>query len=353
MKTTFTKLFTLIALTLILAGGAVSSASAQGRLLSGILNELLDNDHCHHPSHQRGHSGHSFGRSSGHSFGHNFNQNGGHNFNQNGGHNFNNFGGSQFQGRSNQFSQPVNQFGQFSQQPVQSSLPSWLVGKWQLLDGRVGGATQYEISADGRFTTINLMTGTAAGTVESGRSTQTASYSQNGLAVGNNVFQVSGTEPGKLTLSSGSRSFQIQRIDAPVNGGQINQGNVIQISNPPPSGDGSRVPVAMHGTWYEIARNSRGEQILNRYIFSPDGTYDMLQYAISTDGDVDLGQPLGQLSRIASAQQRTVSMTPQAVMTLGAGERFAEGPMQMASTVDANGQVTILHMGDRKLTRQP
>lgn len=351
MQTTFTKLFTLIALTLILAGSTVSTVSAQGRLISSILNELLDNDHCHHPSHYRGHSGHSFGRSSGHSF----HQNNGHNFNQNSGHNFHNMGGSQFQGRTNQFSQPVNQFGQISQRPVQSSLPSWLVGTWQLLDGRAGGATQYEIAADGRFTTINLMTGTAAGTVESGRSVQTASYSQNGLLVGNRLFQVRGTEPGKLTLSSGNSSFQIQRIDTSASGGPINGGQTQLIStvvnNLPPAA--SQVPAAMLGSWFQLGQNTRGQRILNRYVFNADGTYDLLQYVVSAQDEVDFGQPLAQLSKLASAQQRTVSITPQNVITLGAGQSFAEGPMQLASTVDANGQVTILHLGDRKLTREP
>lgn len=348
MKTTFAKLFTLIALTMIVAGSSLNTVSAQGRLISGILSEVLGDQHCHHPSHQHNHG---FNRPYG-------NQN----YNE---QNFQPYNGGDVQYQQQQPSPPpMNKLvpppmtklvpppmTKLVPPPMRSTLPDWLVGKWQLLDRRVGGATQYEISADGRFTTINLVTGTAAGTFESGRSTQTVSYSPNGLLVGNKLFELSSTEPGKLTLNSTDSSFQIQRIESPVS-------NIQPVANSTPvnstqSADGSRVPVAMHGTWYEIARNSRGEQILNRYVFSPAGTYDLLQYAISAEGDVDLGQPLAQLSKMASAQQRTVSITPQAVMTLAAGERFAEGPLQLVSEVDSQGQVTVLHLGDRKLTRQP
>lgn len=47
MKTTFSKLFSLIALTMILAGGSLTStASAQG-LIGGVLSELFGGGHCH------------------------------------------------------------------------------------------------------------------------------------------------------------------------------------------------------------------------------------------------------------------------------------------------------------------
>ena len=236
MKTTFTKLITLIALTILFASSTMSTASAQGRLITGILN-LIDEGYHQHQGHH-GHNGHSWGN--GHNHGHQW----GHGRNSNNGHQWNN--GQNF---------------------VVQQIPQ-------------------------------------------------------------QVAQPQPTLPRK----------QPQPARQPT-------------MNPQPA-DGSRVPVSMQGTWFEVSQNRRGEQILNKYVFNADATYDLSQYAVSPEGDVDLGQPTAQLSRLASAQQRTISINAQGVGTLGAGQTFAEGPLQFAHATDSSGQ-TLLVMGDRRLTRTP
>lgn len=301
MKTSFTKLFTLIAVTVALAGGVFSTpAKAQG-LIGQILHELL---HDHHGHNGQGHRGH------GHS-GH-----GGHNFN-NGGHSFN--GG-----------------GFINQQPVvQNNLPQWLVGTWTLNDGRMGGKTELLIG-NGQVTTIDYSF-SQFGFRELGRTSRSASLSQNGLRIGGKFYQVTRNAPGDITLDGNGQALNLVRAgQQPINGGGIvinnggnnggqinnggNNGQIIQIS-----GTSNRLPASMQGTWYEVSLNGRGEQILNRYDLGANGSYEMFQYTISADGEVDLNAPLARLSQVAAAQRRTVKFT-NGVLSLGAGQSFAEGP---------------------------
>ena len=326
MKTTFSKLFSLIALTLILAGGSLTStASAQG-LIGGVLSELFGDDHCHHHGRRYDY------------------------------------------GYDDEFvPQPVFRSNRQSMPIERSSLPHWLLGKWQLVDGRAGGATQYDIAADGRFTTINLVTGTAYGTYESGRSVQHATYTANGLQIGNKLFQLSSTTPGTLTLSSNGGSFQLQRVNSNlqppvningpigslppvnVNGPVINQPRVLSVKR------SNRLPNEMAGTWYEVSRDSQGQSILNRYDLDAMGSYEMFQYSISAQNEVDLGSPVAQLSQIASAQQRTLAYQD-GQLSLGAGQDFAEGPYTVSLTKDAQGQPALSLKNateTRLLTRTP
>lgn len=324
MKTSFTKLFTLIAVVVALAGGVFSSpANAQG-LIGQILHELM---HDHHGHNGHGHSGH------GHS-GH-----GGHNFN-NGGHNFN--GG-----------------GFINQQPVvQNNLPQWLVGTWTLNDGRMGGKTELLIG-NGQVTTIDYSF-SQFGFREVSRTSRSASLGQNGLRIGNKFYQVTRNAPGDITLDGNGQSLNLVRAGQQPNsggngggvvinnGGQINNGNngqIIQIS-----GTSNRLPVSMQGTWYEVSLNSRGEQILNRYDLGANGSYEMAQFAISADGEVDLNAPLARLSQIASAQQRTVKFT-NGVLSLGAGQSFAEGPYN--TTVNGSTLTLTDSTETRTWTRNP
>ena len=225
MKTTFTKLLALITLTILLAGSTVSTASAQGPLISGILN-LLDEGYHQHQGHY-GHNPHNI-------------------------RNWNNC--QQWSGHQNQ------------------------------------GATHFHPV----------------------------------------VQQVPQQVPQQVAQPQPSLPRQQPRPTM----------NTAAV-------DGTRVPVSMQGTWFEVSQNRRGEQILNKYVFNADATYDLSQYAVSAEGDVDLGQPIAQLSRLASAQQRTISINAQGVGTLGAGQSFAEGPLQFAHATDSSGQ-TILVMGDRR-----
>lgn len=243
-----------------------------------------------------------------------------------------------------------------------SSLPQWLLGKWQLVDGRAGGATQYEITADGRFTTINLVTGAAYGPYESGRSVQQATYTANGLQIGNKLFQLSSTTPGMLTLSSNGGSFQLQRVNSnpqppanvnvpPVNVNVpvINRPRVLSVTR------SNRLPNEMAGTWYEVSRDSQGQSVLNRYDLDAMGSYEMFQYSISAQNEVDLSRPVAQLSQIASVQQRTLAYQD-GQLSLGAGQDFAEGPYTVSLTTDANGQPALSLKNateTRLLTRNP
>jgi hypothetical protein len=318
MKTSFTKLFAMIAVAVALAGGLFSSpAKAQG-LIGQILHELL---HDHDGHHGHGHSGHSF----------------------NGGHNFN--GG-----------------GFINQQPVvQNNLPQWLVGTWTLNDGRMGGKTEMMIG-NGTVTTIDYSF-SQFGLREVSRTSRSASLGQNGLRVGSKIFQVTRNAPGDITLSGNGQLLNLVRAgQQPINngggvvinnGGQINNGGnnggnngqIIQISSLT-----NRLPVAMQGTWYEVSLNSRGEQILNRYDLGANGSYEMFQYAISADGEVDLNAPLARLSQVAAAQRRTVKFT-NGVLSLGAGQTFAEGPYN--ATVNGSTLTLTDSTETRTWTRNP
>lgn len=338
MKKTFSKLFSLIALAMILAGGSLTNtASAQG-ILGGVLSELFGEGHCHHHTHRYDYD----------------------------------YGYDDDYGYDEFVPQPVYRSNRQPMPIERSSLPPWLLGKWQLVDGRVGGATQYEITADGRFTTINLVTGTAYGTYESGRSVQQATYTANGLQIGNKLFQLSSTTPGTLTLSSNGGSFQLQRVNSnrqppvnvnlpPINGpiGNLPQVNINgpAINNPRVLSvqRSNRLPNQMAGTWYEVSRDSQGQSVLNRYDLDALGSYEMFQYSISAQNEVDLGSPIAQLSQIASAQQRTLAYQD-GQLSLGAGQDFAEGPYTVSLTTDANGQPALSLKNateTRLLTRNP
>lgn len=328
MKTTFTKLFSQIALTLILAGGSLTStASAQG-LIGEVLSEVFGSGHCHH------------------------------NYFYDDDYGYDNDGYQDF------VPQPVYRANRQPMPIERSSLPQGLLGRWQLVDGRVGGATQYEITVDGRFTTINLITGTANGTYESGRSVQQATYTANGLQIGNKLFQLSSTAPGTLTLSSNGASIQLQRVNSSpqppvnvngnlppvnINGPVINKPRVLSVQR------SNRLPNEMAGTWYEVSRDSQGQSILNRYDLDAMGSYEMFQYAISAQDEVDLSKPIAQLSQIASVQQRTVAYQD-GRLSLGAGQDFGEGPYAASLTTDANGQPALSLKNateTRLLTRNP
>lgn len=321
MKTTFSKLFCLIALAVILAGGSLTNtASAQG-ILGGVLSELFGGGHCDHPSH---------------------------------------FYDDEDYGYDNYAPRPVYR-PEFQPMPVvRSSLPQWLLGKWQLVDGRAGGATEYEITADGRFTTINLVTGTAYGTYESGRSVQQAAYTANGLQIGNKLFQITSTTPGTLTLSSNGSSFQMQRVNSVPQGPQPVIFDAPIVNQPPRVPQlsvkrSNRLPTEMQGTWYEVTQDSQGQRVLNRYELDAAGSYEMLQFSISAQNEVDLSSPVAQLSQIASAQQRTLAYQD-GQLSLGAGQEFAEGPYTSSVTTDANGQPALSLKNateTRLLTRNP
>ena len=322
MKTSFTKLFTSIAVVAALVGGSLAkSANAQGligRIIHEVINEVEDDyDYDYDYDFDNGHSGHS-----GHG-GNSWNGNGGHGHSGNrGGHSGNN-----------------------GQQPVQQSMPTWLLGTWKVNDGRMGGKTEVVI-ANGSFTTIGYSF-SQFGYQELSRSTQSARYSQNGLMIGNTLFQVAAT-PGSLTLTGNGATVQLVK-PAQNNGGPINNGGsqIIQVSNITTN----RLPVAMQGTWYEVSLNSKGDQILNRYDLGSNGSYEMMQYAISAEGEADLSSPVARLSTLATAAQRSLTFK-NGTLTLGAaGSQFAEGPY----TATVSGSTLTLADGTetRTLTRQP
>jgi hypothetical protein len=315
MKTSFTKLFTLIAVVVALAGGVFSSpAKAQG-LIGQILHELMHDHHGHNGHGGHGHSGHSF--------------NGGHGGHGNG-HNF-------------------NKGGFINQQPVmQNNLPQWLVGTWTLNDGRMGGKTELLIG-NGQVTTIDYSF-SQFGYRETSRTSRSASLGQNGLRIGSKLYQVTRNAPGDITLDGNGQSLNLVRAgQQPNNGGGVvinNGGQIIQVSGL----TNNRLPVSMQGTWYEVSLDSKGAQILNRYDLGANGSYEMFQYAISADGEVDLNAPLARLSQIASAQQRTVKFT-NGVLSLGAGQSFAEGPYN--TTVNGSTLTLTDSTETRTWTRTP
>ncbi|QDU28303.1 hypothetical protein ETAA8_34030 [Anatilimnocola aggregata] len=254
----------------------------------------------------------------------------------------------------------------------QPPLPQWLIGAWQLMDGRTGGATFVEFTPDGKFITIDTAQ-TAQGVQETGRSTASARYSTNGLQLGDKLFQVSSSTPGILMLTLNGTAVQIKRVDqpaaAPGGGGQPNApgqpnpgpgGNnprpgVIKLRPQVPGGPvvANQLPASMQGTWFEVTRNRLGDEILIRYDFNADGTYDLQQFAVSEDGEVDLNSPIAQLSKKVPAAQRTIAFA-NGQLTLGAGQRFAEGPMTATVTTDSNGEPALgLGNSGRVLTRSP
>jgi hypothetical protein len=256
-------------------------------------------------------------------------------------------------------------------QPQQPALPQWLLGRWQLMDGRAGGVTYCEFTPDGKFITIDMMV-TAQGQQESGRTGAAAKYTASGLQLGDKLFQVSSTTPGTLTLTLGSESVQIKRVE-PAGGAQPGA----QPPGPGPSGGGQppanptspsvvkirvggggtpqvagQLPTALQGTWFEVTADRFGSQQLIRYELSADGTYDLLQYNVNAEGEVDLNTPAAQLSKIASPQQRSVAYA-NGQLTLGAGQRFAEGPFAASPGRDSAGQPTLGLGGGRVWSRSP
>lgn len=251
----------------------------------------------------------------------------------------------------------------------QPALPEWLLGNWQLMDGRVGGATYCQFTPDGKFLTIDT-TITAQGQQESGRRSAAAKYTAGGLQLGDKLFQVSSTTPGTLTLSLGTESVQLKRVEQP--GGQSGAGQPGEgqagpgnqpPANPKPSvikirigGGGPEVagqlPATMQGTWFEVTRDRLGNQQLLRYELGADGTYDLLQYNVNAEGEVDLDAPAAQLSRAAAAQQRKATFA-NGQLLLGAGQRFEEGPFAASVGRDSAGQPTLNLGGGRIWSRSP
>ena len=113
----------------------------------------------------------------------------------------------------------------------------------------------------------------------------------------------------------------------------------------------NRLPTEMQGTWYEVTQDSQGQRVLNRYELDAAGSYEMLQFSISAQNDVDLNSPIAQLSQIASAQQRTLAYQD-GQFSLGKFQvvgqfefRFLYGPRFFVSSTGSKSTISsIFHL---------
>lgn len=189
--------------------------------------------------------------------------------------------------------------------PVQvDAVPQPLQGVW--VETTASGTTYHQLKADGTHNLGIIRNGTKE------RYAQQAAFRNGQLQIGGGSYRVALLRNTlTLTNAEGTRTWVRYEPNQPA-------------ANP--------LQAKLLGTWYETI-NDGGIEMLARYDFKADGTYDMLTYDRGQDGSWDTSKTVDHLAASVPAQGRTYRLEGN-TLVLAEGQPHGEGPLTLKAGTD-------------------